>query len=85
MVLLLFKIPRNSKFFIREWQGTVKERIVLAHPQFLSEKRYPTITWKKERLTPTTTITGHEQAATGKLFIAFKKSLSYNEPAAAIY
>jgi len=27
MVLLLFKIPQKAKFFIREWPGTVKERI----------------------------------------------------------
>jgi hypothetical protein len=27
MVLLLLKIPQNSKFLIREWEGTVKGRI----------------------------------------------------------
>jgi hypothetical protein len=50
MVLLLLKIPQNSKFFIREWQGTVKGRIVLAHPQFLRKEPSPRKTRKRERL-----------------------------------
>jgi len=50
MVLLLLTIPQNSKFFIREWQGTVKERIALAHPQFLRKEPSPRKTRKREGL-----------------------------------
>jgi hypothetical protein len=49
MGLLLFRVPQKYKFFIREWQGTVKGRIALAHPQFLRKEPSPRKTRKRER------------------------------------